>query len=633
MATLSTTKVAYHGGTADNNSAYVGTSYNGNSQEVCTTRFKFTTDGSGATNITFKTGKALCDVAGAGDTSYDGIALIRFAVTTSDTQYKTYKGNNGYGYPNNLSYSASGNGYIKGTLAINLMPNTDYYLWVFPGSSYPGWTRHQLSSCTVTTSGVYGVASTITADDGVMGSAIPITLTNPISGTTNSLSVTCGGVTESLTMDAGGMSATWTPAIATYAPKITDGLTISATITCTTIVSGITKTSTKTINVSVPDSVVPSIDTVQTTITPDNTDPVLAGKGFTCFVQNYSKATVAVDADGAYGSSITDYAITINNATVHGSSSTQTSGALMTAGTVTVTITVTDSRGRTAIEDMTITVEPYAAPYINSNTLNVFRCDSGGIANPAGTYLYVFAQGVISSLHSQNSIQSMRVGWQVAGGTFIDKQAITSGTPAIISGLNADVTYTVTLSISDELMAGTPKTLTITGQNWGIKFTVANSKVSACGIGKAPESANVLELPSTWGIKRGLARALFSDDFVDFIYPVGSIYISTASTNPGTLFGGTWQRIEDTFLLAAGTSYAAGSTGGEASHTLTVEEIPGHTHTVPYNLEAWRGSGGNIRNPVTNGSGGSVTSDSTGGGQAHNNMPPYLAVYVWERTA
>ena len=63
------------------------------------------------------------------------------------------------------------------------------------------------------------------------------------------------------------------------------------------------------------------------------------------------------------------------------------------------------------------------------------------------------------------------------------------------------------------------------------------------------------------------------------IYPVGAIYISVNSTSPGTLFGGSWERIQDRFLLSAGSSYSAGSTGGSATHTLTASEMPSHTHT------------------------------------------------------
>ena len=119
------------------------------------------------------------------------------------------------------------------------------------------------------------------------------------------------------------------------------------------------------------------------------------------------------------------------------------------------------------------------------------------------------------------------------------------------------------------------------------------------------------------------------------IYPVGSIYISTVSTNPSTLFGfGTWAQIKDTFLLAAGTTYKAGSTGGEATHKLTVNEMPAHTHqqSVGQSSEDFIVAQGGEASWVLNGAGTSQTG-STGGSAAHNNMPPYLAVYVWKRTA
>ena len=127
-------------------------------------------------------------------------------------------------------------------------------------------------------------------------------------------------------------------------------------------------------------------------------------------------------------------------------------------------------------------------------------------------------------------------------------------------------------------------------------------------------------------------------------YPVGSIYISVNSTNPGTVFGGTWEQIKDTFLLSCGSTYEAGSTGGEATVSLQVNNLPPHDHTerLPesFRISANAGSGGYVSdatNPKTPYAGGtyssSVKTGTTGGGQAHNNMPPYLAVYVWKRTA
>ena len=160
---------------------------------------------------------------------------------------------------------------------------------------------------------------------------------------------------------------------------------------------------------------------------------------------------------------------------------------------------------------------------------------------------------------------------------------------------------------------------------------------------------------------------------VDLIYPVGAIYTSTASTNPKTLFGGTWTQITNTFLLGAGSSYSAGSTGGASTVTLTVGQLPIHKHTFngSTSYTSYAGNhthtfrGGNASGgsgayvDMYNGSPGwpgtrdvtdavianssiltahTVTvagsiSVNTGGGGEHNNMPPYLVVYMWRRTA
>lgn len=175
---------------------------------------------------------------------------------------------------------------------------------------------------------------------------------------------------------------------------------------------------------------------------------------------------------------------------------------------------------------------------------------------------------------------------------------------------------------------------------------------------------------------------------IDAIYPIGSIYISVNSTNPSILFGGTWEQIENTFLLAAGSTYTAGNTGGNSTITLQTTNLPPHTHNlsshyhnVPSNTgtannggnsfwwsvmsygdnvalpgqsahwKNWNSPGGgstfgshegtavlnhthsvtvnsiNSKGPSNN------TSGSTGSGTAISIMPPYLAVYMWKRIA
>lgn len=118
-------------------------------------------------------------------------------------------------------------------------------------------------------------------------------------------------------------------------------------------------------------------------------------------------------------------------------------------------------------------------------------------------------------------------------------------------------------------------------------------------------------------------------------YPVGAIYLSVNGTDPATLFGGTWERIGGRFLLGADDTYTAGSTGGEAEHTLTIDEMPKHNHSIDnYNTAA-----GNTTPYMTVqaqskvGDGGNVQTLNTGGGKPHNNLPPYLSVYMFKRVS
>lgn len=137
---------------------------------------------------------------------------------------------------------------------------------------------------------------------------------------------------------------------------------------------------------------------------------------------------------------------------------------------------------------------------------------------------------------------------------------------------------------------------------------------------------------------------------LDKIWPIGSVYISVNSTDPSNLFGGKWEQLKDRFLLGCGTK-TNGTIGGEENHTLSINEMPSHRHIVSilakgysgwgsdglnnyeYSTTSWAnppGYGGNHDNTthVTMG----VTSN-TGHTAAHNNMPPYLVVYIWKRTA
>lgn len=120
---------------------------------------------------------------------------------------------------------------------------------------------------------------------------------------------------------------------------------------------------------------------------------------------------------------------------------------------------------------------------------------------------------------------------------------------------------------------------------------------------------------------------------LDGVYPVGSLYLSVGSASPALLFGGIWERLKDRFLLAAGDTYSPGSTGGEAAHILTEQEMPSHTHSLLLGQETAEGEPTALRPCAAPAEPDTGHTAAAGSSQPHNNLPPYLAVYIWKRTA
>ena len=122
------------------------------------------------------------------------------------------------------------------------------------------------------------------------------------------------------------------------------------------------------------------------------------------------------------------------------------------------------------------------------------------------------------------------------------------------------------------------------------------------------------------------------------LYPVGAVYISAVSTSPASLFGGAWESISGRFLLGADSTYTAGSTGGETTHTLTIDEMPSHRHVINASYSS-AGSSSSDGGKILSGDDNNgwlwdfTSTNWTGGSVAHNNMPPYLAVYMWKRVS
>ena len=200
----------------------------------------------------------------------------------------------------------------------------------------------------------------------------------------------------------------------------------------------------------------------------------------------------------------------------------------------------------------------------------------------------------------------------------------------------------------------------------GLSTLTAKASPGLTGTPTAPTAnvdTNNTQIATCGFVRNAIAKFAPMLDTMKKIYPVGSIYMSTVSTNPATLFGfGTWEAMPAGRVLLAqgksswGTTYNAGSTGGEATHQLTVGELPSHTHMASTNTVEDHTHGINLlRNesndysPYATNGGDSTTANTktqpagshshniiignTGSNTAHNNMMPYIICYIWQRVS
>ena len=180
----------------------------------------------------------------------------------------------------------------------------------------------------------------------------------------------------------------------------------------------------------------------------------------------------------------------------------------------------------------------------------------------------------------------------------------------------------------------------------GASTPTASTVLRGTGAGTSAWGQTVLTtdvsgiLPLTNGGLGVNSLADFKQTFLSLLFPVGSIYTNASdSTNPGTLLGfGTWTAFGagrvPVGINASDTDFdTAGETGGAKTHTLTEAEMPAHTHSI----STWDLGGSTGTKTFANTNPDTVervrSTDSTGGGGAHNNLQPYIVVYMWQRTA
>lgn len=372
--------------------------------------------------------------------------------------------------------------------------------------------------------------------------------------------------------------------------------------------SGSTKigdTKTCNFNLHVPSDANPTVGTISLT----EQHAGVKAKNGNVTVQQISRKLVSVPVTAKYSTGIKSVVcdgvtLTNNNGTYTGYVSNKSNG--------TYTVTVTDNRGLQSTGTVKQTYYAYSKPYVTATLKRESETSQKGTVSASGTYSTILNNTVSMSIKRNDASSATSVTPTLSSGNISFSKAYT------------DLYYTLSFSIA----------VTVTDS-----FGESMSATAYLGVGQyafAMIKQGVVLGPDSYLFdKQNIIKS-----FLDFFHPVGSIYISTNSTfNPQTVWGGTWKKTADgRCLIGASDKYPLRSTGGEAEHTLTVNEMPTHRHYKSrvnwYNDLQTNGISVNIAaksNMKVDGP--DNYTDYAGNSKAHNNMQPYLAVYIWERTA
>ena len=506
-------------------------------------------------------------------------------------------------------------------------------------------------------------ASGVSASNATMGSATTVSISRASSSFTHTLTYSFGSASGTIATKTTATSVSWTPPLS-LAGQIPKAVTGTCTITCTTY-NGNTSIGSKTctLTLTVPASVKPTISSLSASRV-DGTVPSSWG----IYVQTKSKAKLTINgAAGSYGSTISSYSITGGGYT--GTASSFTTGFLNSSGTIKFTATVTDSRGRvSAAATVSISVVAYSPPSFSSYLSQ--RCLSSGTVNDDGTYIRGLVSYSYASCSSKNTVtcatyykKTSETAWTNAGTSFSSGTAFTFGGGNISTETSYDVRYTITDAFTSISIQDIVSTAAVV-----MDFKQGGKGVA---VGKVSEKDKTFEVSEDWDVRvYGKLLKDYIQSLASNIYPVGSIYMSVKNTNPSTYFGGTWVawgtgRVPVGVNTADTNFSTVEKTGGASTVTLSLSQIPSHshakgtlaaasggahTHNIQNQKTNWGTGSGNyaiidatsgytaVNNKTTTsaGSHGHTISGSTataGSGGSHNNLQPYITCYMWKRTA
>lgn len=352
--------------------------------------------------------------------------------------------------------------------------------------------------------------------------------------------------------------------------------------------------------------------TLTISLTHDNADTAELTGSNTAYIRGYSDAKCTVKATGRFGATISK--IWTNGEYTNNKDGTYT---VSPVNSETITFYAQDSRGYTGQVSTQVALVPYVVLTNSASAGRPNPTDGSAFIQFQGQYFDDSFGAVRNTLSLKYKIEypdgSLDASWKTVTPTLSDDSYYAY---ISLSGFDYTKAYKVHTVVKDKLL------------------TVEKTVVLKQGIPVFDWGRNDFAFHVPVYMNGNAIHDLPISSFAP-LYPVGSIYISANSTSPASLFGGTWEQIQDVFLLAAGSKYQFGSTGGEATHKLTVDEMPSHTHSMispAVNTRVDAGNGNYWPILYDPNAGNNSLMKAAGGSAAHNNMPPYLAVYVWVRT-
>ena len=489
----------------------------------------------------------------------------------------------------------------------------------FTISGFSGWiyaSGNTYASAQTFTLPTIPRASSVSCSTANIGSNATITINRASTSFTHTLTYSFGSLSGTIATKTSSTNISWTIPTTFYA-QIPNDRSGTGTITCqtyngSTLIGSKSTPFTATVNESA------SKPTLNPTAVDSNSATIALTGNSSKFIKYYSNASVATGAQARNSATLTSQKITCGAKSI-----TSASGTINAVESGSFTFSATDSRGYPTTQTLNKTLIEYIKL---TCSLNAGAPTTAGVATLkiSGNYW----DGTFGKVANTLTVQYR---YKAQGGSYgswttvsATKSNNTYNATATISGLNYQTTYVFQARAIDKLA------------------TINTDEQARRTTPIFDWSKNDFNVNGTLKIN--------NTNIFDLIYPVGSFYISAKSTNPAMLFGGTWEQIQGRFLLGRSSSYPVGSMGGEATHTLSTNEMPAHSHNFIYNeTDNNKSFSDNIllksgaaypeRPGVNMAFGGDWSSSgylalaNVGGGQAHNNMPPYLSVYIWKRTA